>query len=116
MPVLVHSSRFEHEAISPHRPAEQFKISNALALLVGFLVMGTVGVLWLVMDLGFLLMALSDAWWGDFTLQQRYGLALLAFIFLALHSFGGVVFVAAATGADFDDVSAACRECGEVSI
>ena len=92
MSVLVHSSRFEQEAISPHHTAQQFKISSAWALFVGSLALGIVGFFWFVLDVGFSLEAMSDALWGDLTLEGRWS-ASFGSVFLLIHSAGGIIFL-----------------------
>jgi hypothetical protein len=93
MPVVVHSSRFEHKAIGPRHAAQQFKISSAWALLAGSLALGGIGILLLKMDIGFLLKDMSDAWLGDHTRLDRYGLALFSLVFHAIFSLGGLVLL-----------------------
>jgi hypothetical protein len=96
MSMTVHALRFEHEAIDPHHTAQQFKISSAWALLVGSLILGIIGVLWFMMDLGLLLVLMLDAWFGDYTLLQRYGITLFLSAFFALHICGGIMFLGGA--------------------
>ena len=93
MQMPVHSSRFEHETINPHHTAEQFKISNAWALLVGSLVLGTGGIFWLVVDLHIFLGAMPEVWLGDHTQSEKYVEALIFAVFMAMHSTGGIIWL-----------------------
>jgi hypothetical protein len=95
MQMLVHSSRFEHKAINPHHPAEQFKISSAWVLPLYSVACCCIGALWFAIDLGLCLHAVADALWGDLTLAARWW-ALFGSVFFLVHSVGGIAFLSVA--------------------
>ncbi len=89
MSIAVHPMGIEPDAADLQFAIEQFRIHSFWTMVATSIVASISCIIWLMLDLFFLLGGMSGIWSGDITLSQKLGAALLWTLFIAAHCVGG---------------------------